>query len=90
MDFRRSDGSYCKKRGEKVKLWYLCAMAPRKNPQSTSGKFVLGRARLEKTSAVEGIVTEPETKRMFARFERDGLTADQRRKAIFKKYARKA
>lgn len=65
-------------------------MAPRKITRTTTGKFVLGRARLEKISAVEGIVTQPETRRMFAKFERDGLTAAQRRKAIFTKYAKKA
>lgn len=50
----------------------------------------MGRARLEKISAVEGIATSDATRRMFAEFDRKGLSAEQRRRAIFEKHARKA
>jgi hypothetical protein len=58
---------------------------------STKGsrRFVLGRARLEKISAVEGIRTTVATRKMFAEFDRDELTAAQRRRAIFEKHVRK-
>jgi len=52
--------------------------------------FVLGRARLEKISAVEGIKTSDATRRMFADFDRKELTAEERRRAIFEKHAKKA
>jgi hypothetical protein len=55
----------------------------------TLGRFVLGRARLEKISAVEGIRTSADTHRMFAGFDRSELSPAQRRKAIFEKHARK-
>lgn len=52
--------------------------------------FILGRARLEKISAVEGIKTSDATRRMFAEFDRKELTAEERRRAIFEKHAKKA
>jgi hypothetical protein len=55
----------------------------------TSGRFVLGRERLEKISAVEGIRTSADTRRMFAGFDRSELSPAQRRKAIFEKHVRK-
>jgi hypothetical protein len=55
----------------------------------TSGRFVLGRARLEKISAVEGIRISVATRRMFAEFDREQLSPAERRKAIFEKHARK-
>jgi hypothetical protein len=61
----------------------------KQTPQKSSG-FVLGRARFEKISAVEGIKTSPASRRMFAEFDRKGLTPEQRRKAIFEKYAKKS
>lgn len=50
----------------------------------------MGRARLEKISAVEGIATSDATRRMFAEFDRKGLSAEQRRRVIFEKHAKKA
>jgi hypothetical protein len=49
--------------------------------------FVLGRERFEKLSAVEGISKGPESRKMFAEFDRAGLTAEQRRKAILERYS---
>jgi hypothetical protein len=65
-------------------------LAPIKSsPSKKARRFVLGRARLEKISAVEGIRTSAATRRMFAQFDAEGLTPAQRRKAIFDKHARK-
>jgi len=66
-------------------------MAPAKTSSSPkTSRFVLGRARFAKISAVEGIKKSAESRRMFEEFDRKGLTAEQRRKAIFEKYAKKA
>lgn len=71
-------------------LCYCLLMNPSKSPQKKTGSFVLGRARFEAISAVEGIRKTAESRRMFDDFDRKGLTAEQRRRAIFEKYARKA
>lgn len=49
---------------------------------------MLGRARFEKISAVEGIKTTDESRRMFEEFDRLGLTPEERRAAILRKYDR--
>lgn len=53
---------------------------------SRPGTFVLGRARFEKISAVEGIKTAPATARMFAEFDRKAVSAEQRREVIDSKF----
>jgi hypothetical protein len=71
-------------------MWYRHGMAPNKSPSpSNTDRFVLGRARFERISAVEGIKKSPESRRMFEEFDRKGLTPEQRRRAIFEKYAKK-
>ncbi len=65
-------------------------MAPTKFSSKKAARFVLGRDRFEKISTVEGIETDADTKRMFREFDRKGLSAEQRRRAIFEKHARKA
>jgi hypothetical protein len=55
--------------------------------RSTKG-FVLGRARFAKISAVEGIRTTPAMEADFRDFERKGLSADERRKVIGRKYGK--
>jgi len=50
---------------------------------------ILGRRSLEKISAVEGIKTSAATKHMFAEFDRKGLSAEERRRLIFQKHAKK-
>jgi hypothetical protein len=47
---------------------------------------VIGLARFEKISAVEGIRLSDEMKRTFAEFDRRGLTSAQRRRAILQKF----
>ena len=55
-----------------------------------SATFTIGRKRLERISAVEGIETSPESRAMFVEFDRRGLSDQERRSAIFEKHARKA
>lgn len=52
--------------------------------------MAIGRARFEKISAVEGIRTSASTKKMFVEFDRKGLTAEERRRIIFEKHAKKS
>ncbi|MBC7476528.1 MAG: hypothetical protein H7317_00355 [Pseudorhodobacter sp.] len=63
-------------------------MGDRKNgPKSkgTSG-FVIGRARFTKIAAVEGIALSADMKVRAEQFDRDGLSGDERRKAIIEKH----
>lgn len=55
---------------------------------SRTGGFVLGRARFEKISAVEGITTAPATQKLLSELERAGATAEERRAAIAAKFVR--
>ena len=48
--------------------------------------FKVGRRAFEKISAVEGIHLSAEMVRDFDEFDRKGLSADARRKAIARKY----
>ena len=62
----------------------------RRTPKSTTKKLTLGLAAYAKISAVEGISLSSESRRMFAAFKRKGLSAEDRRKAILAKHAKKA
>jgi hypothetical protein len=58
--------------------------------QAGSGKsFTLGRESFAKISAVEGIRLSREMQRDFQEFDRRGLSAEERRRAIMNKYGRK-
>ncbi len=52
--------------------------------------LTLGLEGFARISAVEGITLTQESHRMFAAFERDGLSSEQRRAAITSKHRRKA
>ena len=67
-------------------------MAPNRkaSPKPPPKGMTLGASAFDKISAVEGIRLKPESKRMFAEFDRQGLSAEQRRRAIAEKHARKA
>lgn len=52
--------------------------------------LTLGLTAFEKISAVEGVRLDADSKRMFAEFDRRGMTDAQRRKAIAEKHAKKA
>lgn len=58
---------------------------PRKTP---SKSFTLGRGAFAKISAIEGIYLDAETIADFAEFDRQGLPASERRKAIARKYGK--
>jgi hypothetical protein len=51
-----------------------------------SAKFVIGRERFAKISAVEGIKPTAAMKKRMAEFDRQGLTAAERRREIIKVY----
>ena len=61
-------------------------MAPNKRVTrgSKTGRFVVGMARYEKISAVEGIRLSADMKRRAEEFDRQGLTPEERRRAIVK------
>lgn len=61
-----------------------------RDAQARLGEFTLGRRRLERISAVEGIETSPDSHAMFAEFERHHLADEDRRAAILAKHARRA
>lgn len=52
---------------------------------STRG-FVLGRDRFARISAVEGVVLTAEMREMLERFDREGLSAAERRRAILARF----
>jgi len=64
----------------------LLDMSNRKQPATktggTSAKLVIGRERFAKISAVEGIVPSAAMKTRVARFDRQGLSAAERRREI--------
>jgi hypothetical protein len=53
-----------------------------KRARATVAGVVIGRARFAKISAVEGIALTDEMKRRAAEFDRRGMPADERRRAI--------
>ena len=55
--------------------------------RSVRGEFTLGRARFAQISAVEGIALTPEMREMMERFDREGLSATERRRAIFRRFS---
>ena len=55
---------------------------------SKTGQFTIGRERFAKISAVEGIRTTATMDADFREFERQGLSAEQRRKVISRKYGK--
>jgi hypothetical protein len=52
-------------------------------------KFVLGRARFAKISAVEGIRLTPDMRQDLEDFDKQGLSAAERRKRIAQKYGKR-
>jgi hypothetical protein len=58
-------------------------------PDSKSPGYSIGREGIEKLNQVEGIRQSAESRRMFEEFDRQGLTSEQRRRAIIARHARK-
>jgi hypothetical protein len=50
------------------------------------GRFVIGRDRFEQISAVESVKVTAAMKKREAEFDRDGLSAEQRRREIMEVY----
>jgi hypothetical protein len=55
----------------------------------SSDTFTIGRTGFAKISAVEGIKLSPEAEQDFQEFDRRGLSAAERRRALARKYASK-
>ncbi len=55
---------------------------PRPSPSPPSRGFVLGRERFARISAVEGVALTDEMRATLERFDREGLSAEERRRAI--------
>lgn len=62
----------------------------RMNSATKRPTVTLGLAAAAKINAVEGVHLSEESRRMFARFERENMTPEQRRQAIVEKHAKKA
>jgi hypothetical protein len=62
----------------------------RRNINRASKGLTLGLLGFAKISAVEGIRLSPASERMFAEFEKRGLSAEERRRAIVEKHKPKA
>jgi hypothetical protein len=67
--------------------WSMATKA--KTPRRTSGTYTLGRSGFAKISEVEGIATSPSLERDFQDFDRKGLSAADRRRALVRKYGRR-
>lgn len=69
------------------------AFPPRDNERtyrnSHDGRFIIGSEAMGKLNAVEGIRQSPESRKMFAAFERTGASDEERRRAIVAKHAKK-
>lgn len=60
---------------------------PSRPLRSRSGEFTLGRDGFAQISAVEGIALTSEMREMMNRFDREGLSAAERRRAIVSRFA---
>lgn len=65
--------------------------SPRSKPsravRTRSGEFTVGRDGFARISAVEGITLTGDMREMMNRFDREGLTAAERRRAILSRFA---
>jgi hypothetical protein len=60
---------------------------PSRADRSRSGDFTLGRDGFARISAVEGITLTADMRDMMNRFDREGLSAAERRRAIISRFA---
>jgi hypothetical protein len=61
--------------------------APTAPVRPAQAGFVVGRDRFARISAVEGIALTPAMRADLERFDRDGLSAAERRRAILARFA---
>ena len=64
-------------------------MATKIKSRSARPTFVVGRRTFAKISAIEGITLSAQAENDFREFDRRGLSAAERRKALRRKYGRK-
>jgi len=57
-------------------------------PERASGPFIVGRSRFATISAVEDVAIGEVGKRRFLRMDRQGLSAEQRRRIILEAYSK--
>jgi hypothetical protein len=60
---------------------------PKRSSPSRSAGFVLGRDRFAQISAVEGIALTGDMRATLDQFDREGLSAEERRRAILRRFA---
>jgi hypothetical protein len=63
--------------------------AKTKSPRSSTVAFTIGRRDFARICEVEGIVASPALQKDFEDFDRKGLSAAARRRALAHKYGRK-
>jgi len=68
----------------------MAQRASKRSASSNSGSIVLGRSAFKKISAVEGIQLSRKSEALFAEFDRNGLSAEERRLILLEKHAKKA
>ena len=61
-----------------------------KSPGRSVGTYTVGRERFAKIAAVEGIRTSRRVDEDFQEFDRKGLSPEERRREIVRKYGRKS
>jgi len=61
-----------------------------KSPGRSAGAYTVGRDRFAKISEVEGIRTSRRVDEDFQEFDRKGLSPEERRREILRKYGRKS
>lgn len=72
--------------------WYRVGMSAngtRTRKTAAGGAFSVGRDGIVKLNQVEGLTPSKSSERMFEDFDRRGLSAESRRRAIVEKHARK-
>jgi len=65
------------------------AKTAKKGRAVKAGGLTLGLVGFAKISAVEGVTMRPSTRKMFADFDRRGLSPAERRREILEKHAKK-
>lgn len=79
--------------GRRLRPCYHPDMTQRASKSSVASigrNIVLGRSAFRKISAVEGIELSKKAEALFAEFDRDGLSAEERRRILLEKHAKKA
>jgi hypothetical protein len=62
----------------------------RSKSKTKAEQFILGEEAFAQISAVEGIVFTPEMDDMFRDFDRDGVSPEDRRRALIRRYGNKS